>query len=115
MRVAPDPSQIVEAYIDESSQTNHRYLVLGAIVVELNDCGHLTQLLARARLPELPKGEMKWIKVSRTKLPAYKRLVSVLFDNPNLVHFHSLVVDTQLLDHKTFNQGSREIGFNKEI
>jgi hypothetical protein len=35
MRISPDPSQIAEIYIDESSQNNHRYLVLGAIIVRM--------------------------------------------------------------------------------
>jgi hypothetical protein len=34
----------------------------------------------------------------------------VAFDNNNLVHFHSLFVDTTLLDHRTYNQGNSEIG-----
>jgi hypothetical protein len=36
--------------------------------------------------------------VSRAKLPAYKRIVDVLFDSPDLLHFHSLFVDTTLLN-----------------
>lgn len=68
-----------------------------------------------ARLPDLPEKEAKWTKVSRTKLPAYKRIVDVVFQNPDLVHFHSLFVDATLIDHRKFNQGDKEIGFNKEI
>ena len=60
---------------------------------------------------------MKWAKVSTAKIAAYKRTVDVFFDHPSFadVHFHSLVIDTHRLDHKTFNDGKREIGFNKEI
>jgi hypothetical protein len=115
MRIAPKSSEIVEAYIDESSQNNHRYLVLGGIVVMMDFSSDLIDLIQKARLPELPSGEAKWTKVSKGKLAAYKRIVDVLFKNRDLVHFHSLVVDTTLLDHKRFNAGSREIGFNKEI
>jgi hypothetical protein len=115
MRVKPDPAEIAEIYIDESSQNNHRYLVLGGVVVSLTDSNKLDGLIRAARLPELPAGEPKWGKVSRTKLAAYKRLVDVLFDNLGLVQFHSLVVDTTQVDHSYFNSGNREIGFNKEI
>jgi hypothetical protein len=114
-RAPPHPSEIIEVYIDESSQTGHQYLVLGGIGVEATDGARLTDLLQRARLPELPAGEAKWVKVSRSKLSAYKRIVDVIFGNGDLVHFHSLVVNTHDLDHKTFNQGNRDIGFNKEI
>jgi hypothetical protein len=115
MRVRPEPSQIAEIYIDESSQNNHRFLVLGGVIVSLLESPRLQQLIMKARLPDLPDKEAKWTKVSRAKLAAYKRVVDVLFDNPDLVHFHALCVDTTRLDHRRFNQGSREIGFNKEI
>lgn len=115
MRVEPDPSQISEIYIDESSQSKHRYLALGCVSVELRDSPKLSDLIMAARLPELPHGEAKWTKVSRTKLPAYKRIVDVIFENGDLAHFHCLFVDTTRLDHHKFNQGDTEIGFNKEI
>ena len=115
MRERPDPGQIAEIYIDESSQNNHRYLVLGGVCVNLPDSDELSERIRQARLPDLPENEAKWAKVSRTKLPAYRRIVDVLFDNPGLVHFHSLFVDTTKLDHHRFNQGDSEIGFNKEI
>jgi hypothetical protein len=89
--------------------------VLGGIGVEATDSARLNDLLRGARLPELPAGEAKWVKVSRSKLSAYKKIVDVVFGNGDLVHFHSLVVNTRDLDHKTFNQGNRDIGFNKEI
>lgn len=115
VRQPPAPEELCDVYIDESSQNQHRFLVLGAIVVAKQDVDTLNSLIMAARLPDLPAGEAKWTKVSRTKLAAYERIVDVLFDNLNMVHFHSLVVDTTLLDHHRFNQGSREIGFNKEI
>jgi hypothetical protein len=60
---------------------------------------------------------MKWGKVSGAKMAAYKRFVDCFFDTPEFKgsHFHSLVVDTSLVDHRRFNSGSKEIGFNKEI
>jgi hypothetical protein len=114
MRVAPKPEEIAEIYIDESSQTNHRYLVLGGVGLKLTSAAHLSGLVMEARLPELPKGEAKWTRVSMSKLAAYKRIVDVLFKNIEAIHFHSLVVDTTLLDHRRFNEGNREIGFNKD-
>jgi hypothetical protein len=115
MRVPAKPEEIIEVYIDESSQNKHRYLVLGSIVFEMPNAQRLIDLMAKARLPELPNGEAKWTKVSKAKLPAYKRLVDVLFDNQEHMHFHSLFVDTTQQDHKKYNEGDSEIGFNKEI
>lgn len=60
---------------------------------------------------------MKWNKVSTAKLEAYRKVVNAFFyaDAFKGVEFHSLVVDTHFVDHQTYNDGSREIGFNKEI
>lgn len=74
--------------------------------------------IASARLPHLPAGEMKWTKVSNSKLPAYLRVVDAFFDVPKRSsgpHFHSLVVDMHRVNDRRFNDGSRDLGFNKEV
>jgi hypothetical protein len=81
----------------------------------MTDAATLGIAIMKARQPELPHDEAKWTKVSKKKLPAYKRIVDVLFDKGVSAHFHSLVVDSSRLDHRRFNSGSREIGFNKEV
>ena len=86
MRTPAKLDEILEIYIDESSQTKHRFLVLGAVVVEHLRANELYKLLMDARLPDLPSKEAKWQKVSRTKLAAYKRVVDVFFDNPDIRH-----------------------------
>lgn len=112
-----DTALLTEIYIDESSQTKNRYLVMGGIGLEAAAMAAALDCLAQARLPQLPHGEMKWGKVSAGKLAAYGRTVKAFFDHPALsgAHFHCLVVDTHALDHRRHNEGSREIGFNKEI
>jgi hypothetical protein len=59
MRVAPKPDEIAELYIDESSQNNHRYLVIGCTINMLPGEPILNEAITKARLPELPKGEAK--------------------------------------------------------
>ena len=71
---------LAEVYIDESSQTNHRYLVLGGVIAETSDVQVASESIAQARLPELPSGTMKWGKVSRSKLAAYIRVVDRFFE-----------------------------------
>lgn len=114
---APPPEQILDIYIDESSQTKNRYLLLGGIIIPQVAVDAATGRLHQARLPELPHGEMKWGKVSKAKLAAYTRLIDTFFDAPEFdnSHFHCLVVDTHGIDNLKYNSGSREIGFNKEI
>lgn len=113
----PEDLPFVEVFIDESSQTNHRYLVMGGIVAEISDSNIASEEIAQARLPELPNRTMKWTKVSRTKLRAYIRAVDTFFalQKRMTLDFHSLVIDTTKLDHGRYNQGSREVGFNKEV
>jgi hypothetical protein len=117
-RVAPTADQISEVYIDESSQTKHRYLGLAGIVVHLSSRAALETAILKARKPDLPTGEMKWTKVSTAKLPSYKRVVDVFFDGARGVaplHYHSLIVDMHMINDKLHNDGSRDIGFNKEV
>jgi hypothetical protein len=117
------PSQSLsfrDAFFDESSHVDHRFLVIGTITLpQLQTAGFEQHLMAR-RLPELanPASEMKWQKVSRAKLSAYMRVVDSFFAGSEFragVHFHALIVDTTQQRHRAFNHGDREVGFSKEI
>jgi hypothetical protein len=110
----PEYGSFTDVYVDESSQTKHQHLLIGSIAIATASVAAFEKRLAAARLPELPHGELAWVKVSRTKLAAYKRMVDVFFDSAETA-FHCLYVDTSQQDHRRFNEGSREIGFNKEI
>lgn len=116
-RQPASPQQLVDIYIDESSQTQNRYLVLGAVVIDTAYLPQFEASFARLRLPELPRNELKWGKVSRTKLPAYLRIVDGFWTDKwlNEAHFHGVVVDTHQRDHVRYNQGDADIGFNKEL
>lgn len=117
-RVPPDTRLISDIYVDESSQTQHKHLALGGLIVPKTRIDAFEKAIQKARLPELPNNEMAWTKVSRSKLAAYKRVVDVLFSASNEIHqieFHSLYVDTHRIRDKDFNSGSRDVGFNKEI
>lgn len=116
-REPSNPDLLSDTYIDESSQTKHRFLVLGGIIIPTLQVGAALAEISACRLPELPFGEMKWNKISQGKSDAYRRVIDAFFyaDALKPAHFHSLVVDTHQLDHHAYNEGSREIGFNKEI
>jgi hypothetical protein len=117
-REPPDPAQVYDIYIDESSQTKHRYLALGGLIVPTLTVPRFSEKIANARLPELPKGELAWTKVSKTKLAAYRRVVEVALSFTSTVsgvEFHALAVDTHKIKDAAFNEGSRDIGFNKEV
>jgi hypothetical protein len=109
------PSALCDVYIDESSQTQHRYMLLGGLMVPSEINSDLNVALARARNPELPFGELGWTKVSTSKLDAYRRFIDVVLEERFPVCFHTLIIDTHRIKDRAFNTGSREIGFNKEI
>lgn len=108
---------ISDVYVDESSQTQNRYLLLGGLIIPTLTVDLAAAALGKARVPELPHGEMKWGKVSGSKAKAYRRYADCFFDAVEFrgVHFHSLVVDTSGIDNASYNQGSTDIGFNKEV
>lgn len=116
-RAPPDPASLSEIYVDESSQTQNRFLVIGGIGVPRPKLASAEEAFHSQRLPQLPRGEMKWGKVSKGKLPAYGRVIRAFFDDPAFaeIDFHCLVVDTHKQNHRKHNDGSREIGFNKEV
>jgi len=107
---------VAEIYVDESSQNGHPFLVLGGLVIPQDHVEGFCQSIERARQPELPSGSLKWGRVSRTKLATYKRVVDAFFDPAaQRAHFHTLVVDAAQVNHFRWNEGSREIGFQKEV
>lgn len=69
------------------------------------------------RLPELPRGEMKWGNVSNGKLPAYRRVADAFFDDAAFsgADFHMTIVDTWGQDHQRFGDGDKDKTFNKEL
>ncbi|WP_426260825.1 DUF3800 domain-containing protein [Sphingomonas sp. DC1100-1] len=108
---------IYDIYCDESSQTRHRYMAMGGLIIRSDRVLAANDAFAQIRLPELPSGELKWGSVSNRKLHAYRRLVDAFFDHPAFagVDFHSTVVDTHGQDHQRFGDGDRDKTFNKEL
>ena len=119
-----DYEQHIDLYVDESSQTGHRYLLFGALMVRTRRVGVIEAAIAKARMPELPPDtEMKWNNASELKLKAYKRSVDVFWDKELLAtwrkdkpfDYHCLFFDTTRTDDEIYNKGDRELGFNKEL
>jgi hypothetical protein len=117
-KTCTDDSEVSDIYLDETSQNKHEYLVLGGLIIHKVCVSRFNELIASARQPELPFGEMKWEKVSRSKLPAYRRVIDAYFDGDSecpLMEFHSVVVHMPDVKGRLYNSGSREIGFNKDV
>jgi len=117
-------------YIDESSQTKHRYLLLGAVIVPLSHVEVFEQDIIAARDPIIAPTRadgtpriIKWEKANAYNLSAYKKVVDAFWTFPmrhNLplrknVDFNCVAVDLSKRDLKTTGGGDIETGFNKEI
>jgi len=105
-------------YVDESSQDCHRFMVQSALIVESNLVTMALDQFENARAANGLNpvcGEIKWSKVSKAKLKAYLAVVDAFFDlnNSDEMHWHCLIIDNSRLNHKKFNLGDADVGFNK--
>jgi len=104
-------------FVDESCKEKHQYLVLGGIIVTIDEIPEVLQAISDVRERFNLRREMKWTKVSNGYLPAYRAFTDVFFElhARDILHFHSVIIDTHKLNHPKFNSGDAEIGFSKFI
>ena len=95
-------------YCDESCHLEHdnqKYMVLGGIICEKNNRkiikNELVSIKIRNNIKE--NTEIKWNKVSPSKLNYYKELVDYFFNN-EMLRFRAMIIDKGQIDHKKFNQ-----------
>ena len=118
-------------YIDESSQTKHRYLVLGGLVVPLSHAGLFEADIIAARQntivpafqPDGTSRVMKWEKLNAYNFDAYKAVVDTVFHFRRLrnlparkeMSLHCVVVDTSKKALRDTGEGDVHVGFDKEF
>lgn len=95
-------------YCDESCHLEHdnqKYMVLGGIICERSIKNKvkrdILEIKARNNIKE--SAEIKWNKVSPSKLRYYKELVDYFFNNDDL-RFRALVIDKTQIKHERFSQ-----------
>jgi len=125
-----EANRFYEVYIDESSQTKHRYMVSGGLCIPLaysaafdadiiahrDDTTPLTN-------PDGSPAVMEWEKARKLNLEAYKRVIDAFFTFPMRnklpailsLNAHCVVVDTSKKTLKDTGDGDVEIGFAKEF
>jgi len=105
-------SQLFNIYCDESCHLEtskitpqNRFMVLGGISCPNNVKDDIFRCIKDIKkdngLSHLP--EMKWTKVAKGKLDAYKGLINYFFDYADL-SFRAVVVDKEQLNHGAFKQ-----------
>jgi hypothetical protein len=118
-------------YIDETSQTKHRYLMIGGLAVPLSHTGQLeTDIIAARKDTRVPATRpdgtprvMKWEKLKDYNFDAYKKVVDTVFDFRRLyklplskdVAVHCVGVDTSLRSQRETGDGDVGVGFDKDF
>lgn len=106
----------IAIYCDESCHLEHdesTVMGLGAIWAHRNSVRMLANQLRDIKRRHNANGELKWTKVSESRLDFYQEVVDWFFDN-DAVHFRALIVpDKSVLDHETFNSGSHDAFYYK--
>jgi hypothetical protein len=103
----------VSIYCDESRHEGQRhqpYMVIGGLWLPREKRGEILAGLREIQTRHGITGELKWGKVSQTKLAGYQEIVSFIAARPD-VHFRCIVVDKSKVDHDKFFQNDRQFGF----
>lgn len=100
-------------YCDESCHLENdkqSSMVIGGIWVPKDKKGEISKRIKEIKeRHELSKKiEIKWVKVSKSKVDFYLDLVDYFFDNPDL-HFRAIIVpDKGILNHKKYSSSHNE-------
>ncbi len=101
----------VVIYCDESCHLEHdesTVMGLGAVWTHRSGIKQLAAQLRDIKRRHGAAGELKWTKVSTSKLDFYQEVIDWFFDNEAL-HFRALIVPNKsALNHERFNQGSHD-------
>ncbi|MDO8950566.1 MAG: DUF3800 domain-containing protein [Actinomycetota bacterium] len=103
-------------YCDESCHLEHDgkpVMLLGAVRCPTEEVRAASQALRAIKQRHMATGELKWLKVSRSRNRFYQELTEYFFSNPAL-SFRCLVVDDKSrLDHEAYNKGSHDSFYYK--
>lgn len=111
---------MIEIYCDESRQDllvsknpSHIYTLIGSLWMSEGIRHDLTRRIYELRKQYDVWGEIKWSKVSRSKLEFYKRLIDLFLETKNMPYFRCICIDSRKVDNGLFNEGDGELGFYK--
>ena len=95
-------------YCDESCHLEHdnqRYMILGGIICPKNLRNKVKNDISeiKSKYNIKKNTEIKWNKVSPSKINYYEELIDYFFENEEL-RFRALIIDKTQLNHEKFNQ-----------
>lgn len=107
---------IYNIYCDESCHLEHDridVMLLGAVWCPHDDRKSIAAEIRQLKAKHNAKGELKWTKVSVSRLAFYQELVDYFFARDELNFRCLLVAEKEHLDHSYFNQGSHDSFYYK--
>jgi len=111
-------SEIFNIYCDESCHLENdgqSVMGFGAVVCPLGRVLEIQHTLQELKARHNARGELKWEKVSPSRLPFYLELIDCFFSEPDLRFRGWLVEHKSRLAHDFFNAGSHDSFYYKML
>lgn len=104
-----------EAYPDlfSSTKPQAKYLLIGSLWLPNEKRALFKKEIHTLRHQYKIGGEIKWTKVSPSKIEFYKELISWFFDKGRELRFRCIVIDRDKVDLVRFQESDQELGFYK--
>lgn len=99
----------VEALFDKEA---HKYAVIGGVWIPADYRGAIKNSINHIKSQYHMLGEMKWNKISPSNEKMYIDLIDLFFSTYQ-VRFRAICIETEKINHVSFNNGSGELGFYK--
>lgn len=97
---------MIEIYCDESRQdlllnpsAEYTFSLIGSLWMTKPIRLHLSKQIKSLRSEFNVWGEIKWCKVSPSKVEFYKRLIDLFFEFPKMPYFRCISIDTNKIDN----------------
>lgn len=109
------PPVIWDIHADESSQTDHRYIVIGALWGRADKSAAVIQAVEDAIRPYRGTSELKWTKVKKHNVAMYKAVITAVtrLVKMGTIRFNCIVIDSHQSNDREYNEGDAELGFTK--
>lgn len=111
---------MIEIYCDESRQdllTSSKptavYTLIGSLWMTKEIRLYLTGRTLALREEHNVWGEIKWSKVSPSKIEFYKDLIDLFFESQKMPYFRCILIESDKVDNDKYNSGDCELGFYK--
>jgi len=107
---------IYNIYCDESCHLEHDgfpIMLLGAVWCPLDKAKSISKEIRKIKAAHNAKGELKWTKVSNSRLKFYQNLLDYFFGEDGLNFRCLVVIGKDRLNHSYFNQGSHDSFYYK--